>query len=106
MGRQGSDLRGGYAKRRNRLGDDVRAVNEFSRVLTEDGEFGHGGLEVAHHQLLVVDHALPLASSSLFETRQQTARREIKAQKGNEPGHAQERNRTGDAFHRTPGSAS
>lgn len=46
---------------RSRLGDgwhgcgnDIGAVNEILDILAGNSELGHGSLEIAHHQLLVV----------------------------------------------------
>ena len=44
--------------------DDIGAVNEFANVLSKDLHLRHGGLELAHHELLVVDHRLPEARST------------------------------------------
>ena len=49
----------GLAEGRLRDGDDFGAVDEVARVVADNGELSHGGLEVAHHELLVVDHVLP-----------------------------------------------
>lgn len=51
--------------RRLRGRNEVGAVDEVVRVVANDSEFGHRALEVVHHQLLVVDHALPLARGAL-----------------------------------------
>lgn len=39
-----------------RLGDrdNIRAVDQLPRVLAEHLKLGHGGLELQHHELLVV----------------------------------------------------
>jgi hypothetical protein len=60
-----SSLRGGLAEGLDWGGDDIGAVDEPADVLASNSELGHGGLEVAHHQFLVVNHGLPLASSAL-----------------------------------------
>ena len=60
-------IRSRDTKRRSRLGDDIRAVNQLAYVLAESSELGHRALEVGHHQSLVVDHALPRASRALLE---------------------------------------
>ena len=44
-------------------GNDIGAVNELVGVLAENLQLSHGGLEFSHHELLVVDHGLPEASS-------------------------------------------
>ena len=65
--RRGSGGEGrGLGDGRKRSGDDVGAVDEVVRVVANNGELGHSGLEVRHHELLVVNHALPLASSALI----------------------------------------
>ena len=56
----------GLAEGRLRDGDDFGAVDEVARVVADNGELSHGGLEVAHHELLVVDHALPCAGGALY----------------------------------------
>ena len=62
-------LRCGFAKWWGGRRYDLRAVNEVVTVVAEKCELRHGGCEVAHHKLLVIDHALPLASSALLEIR-------------------------------------
>ena len=52
------------AEGRLRDGDDFGAVDEVARIVADNGELSHGGLEVAHHELLVVDHALPRAGGT------------------------------------------
>lgn len=46
-------------------GDNVRAVNEVLALVSEDGQLGHGRLEARSHELLLVDEALPEASSAI-----------------------------------------
>ena len=48
-----------------RDGDGLRAIDELANILSGDGELSHRALEVAHHQLLVIDHALPFAGRAL-----------------------------------------
>lgn len=59
----------GLLDRRDRLGDDIGAVDELVRVVADNGELGHGRLEVGHHEALVVNHALPFTSSALKDYR-------------------------------------
>lgn len=51
--------------RRKRLGDDIGTVDKIVRVVADDSKLRHSRLEVGHHKLLVVDHALPFTSSAL-----------------------------------------
>ena len=58
---------GGEGRRRGErldTGEDVGAVNHLAGVLSEDSELSHGGLEARNHEVLLVDEALPEASSA------------------------------------------
>ena len=48
-----------------RLRHDRRAVDEVGAAVAEDGELSHGKTEGLGHELLLVDEALPEASSAL-----------------------------------------
>lgn len=54
-----------FGNRRKWVGENIGAVDEVVWVVASDGKLSHRRLEVRHHELLVVNHALPLASSAL-----------------------------------------
>lgn len=64
-GNQSKHSRRWHTQRRYGLRDDIGAVNKLADILPDDSKFGHSRLEVGHHKLLVVYHALPLASGAL-----------------------------------------
>ena len=45
--------------------DEVGAIDKVPRVVADDCKLLHSALEVVHHKLLVVDHALPFARSAV-----------------------------------------
>lgn len=79
-----------------RLGDELGAVNELPSVLTDVRELHHRVAEVGHHQLLVVNHALPFASSTL-ELISQPYDRFANSMGMNIPGHGRGQSQIGDA---------
>lgn len=66
---QWGDSRRGLSNGWNRLGDDVRAVNEVIWIVAHNSQFSHSRLEVEHHEQLVVHHALPFACCALKEKK-------------------------------------
>lgn len=54
----------GFPGRGKSSGDDLRTIEEFPGILTDDGQLSHDSLEFAGHCLLVVDEGLPGASGA------------------------------------------
>jgi hypothetical protein len=42
-------------------GDDIRAINEGTLIVTEEGELDHGLAELVHHRSVIESEVLPIA---------------------------------------------
>ena len=52
-------------RRCSRCWDDLGTVNKVTSTVSDDGKLAHRGCEVGHHEILVINHALPFTGCTL-----------------------------------------